>query len=116
MAYADGQGISGAVSVDLGSLLNEVGSYIITYWVAPSVLEAGSGFSMDATCTTDDLGYSNTQTGGTGDGNSAVSKTGIMLLRVGGTYPFPVTFDIGYFSPLGDLRLDYAINMWRAQS
>jgi hypothetical protein len=99
---------SAADSLDIRAGIGDPNSTLklVHWWVSPSVLEVGSGFSIDCSCT-DVLGNASTDTGGVGDGNSAVGKSGIFFFYCDASSPF--TFDVGYFSPLGIMRYDYRV-------
>lgn len=106
---------SGPVSIDLsGNSGNAI--VMVMYWVGVSVPESGSGYTFDATCY-DRLGAPSTLSGGQGDGSSLgangspdpvpASIQGVMAFDHTGSSEFH--FDIGYLSPLGDLRYDYSV-------
>lgn len=106
---AEDIGASAAVSIDItnSSYAGTLGGkWLLLWWVAPSVVEAGSGYSIDSTCS-DPHANPTPLSGGSGDGNSVNGTSGVFSFHYDGIGPW--TFDIGYFSPFGALRLDYSV-------
>jgi hypothetical protein len=102
--------VDGVRSVDLSGV-NISGGYAVGYWVGPSTTELGAGYSADLNGT-DPNSNASSSTGGVGDGNSPTCLQGMFFTQyIANSQPF--TFDIGYFSPLGTLRLSYKINIWK---
>lgn len=103
--------VDGARSIDLGGAdTTQAGAYIIGYWVGVSTTEIASGYSVDMNGT-DPNGNPSTSTAGTGDGNASGQLQGTFFTQHAGPGN-PFTFDIGYFSPFGTLRLSYKVSLW----
>lgn len=108
MAVYEADNVDGPVSLDWSSTvgLDSSRQWLVTYWVGVSTTEAGSGYSVDNTCV-DRLGSTIQNTAGVGDGSTQSAKAGLFLVEQG---PLAAhTFDIGYFSPFGGLRLSYQV-------
>ena len=110
MALYTADNVDGAVTIDWTEAVGPDSNrqWIVTYWVGVSTTEAGSGYSVDNTCV-DRLGATIQNTAGVGDGSTQSAKAGVFLVEQGSEAAH--TFDIGYFSPFGGLRLSYEVSL-----
>jgi hypothetical protein len=108
MAVYTAENVDAPITIDWSDQVGPGDSrqWLVTYWVGVSTTEGGSGYSVDNTCV-DRLGATIQNTAGIGDGSTPSAKAGLFLVEQGSLAAH--TFDIGYFSPGGALRLSYEV-------